>query len=332
MKKGLLVAASFSVIGATTAVAQGSQLATPYGGCTSQQVAAQDACQQAYDIFQFMGPQLATAIAGGNATIGQGSTLGGLGHFSVGVRVNAVQGAYPEVDIYTQSITGAKRNTLQSKDQFIPFPTADAAIGVFGGIPLGVTNVAAVDALVSATYVPTFSDNSFTVSPSSSLQIGYGARLGIIQESIILPGVSLTWLKRDLPKTTLVGVAGNNSLAINNLEVNTTSWRVVASKNLVVLGFAVGAGKDSYDNKSDVVATVTNVPIVGNASASLPGLTEKMDRTNFFADVSLNLPLFKIVGEAGRVSGGSVSTYNNFSGGAADRDLNYFSVGLRFGF
>lgn len=332
MRKAFLVVASLSVFGAASAAAQGSQLASPYAGCTSQQLAAQDACQQAYDIFQFMGPQLATAIAGGNATIGQGSTLGGLGHFSIGVRVNAVQGAFPEVDIYSQSTTGAKRNTLQTKDQFIPFPTADAAVGIFAGIPLGVTNVAAVDALVSATYVPTYSADNFTVSPTSSLQFGYGARIGIIQESIVLPGVSLTYLKRDLPKTNLVGTSGNNSMAINNLEVNTSSWRVVASKNLVVLGFAVGAGKDDYDNSSDIVATVTNVPIVGNATANLPAITEKMSRTNFFADVSLNLPLFKIVGEAGRVTGGSVSTYNSFSGGAADRDLNYFSLGLRVGF
>ena len=49
----------------------------------------QDACQQAVDVYQFMAPQLGLALTGGNATLGQGGALGGLGHFSIGVRANA---------------------------------------------------------------------------------------------------------------------------------------------------------------------------------------------------------------------------------------------------
>ena len=59
---------------------------------------AQDACLQAYDSIQFMAPQLGLALAGGNATLGQGGTLGGLGHFSVGVRGNVFNGELPQVD------------------------------------------------------------------------------------------------------------------------------------------------------------------------------------------------------------------------------------------
>src|SRR5262249_29412949 len=59
---------------------------------------AQDACQKALDLFQFMAPQLGGAITGGNATLGQGGSLGGPGHFTVGVRVNAVRGSLPRVD------------------------------------------------------------------------------------------------------------------------------------------------------------------------------------------------------------------------------------------
>ena len=335
MRKAFLVAAGLSVFGVTGVMAQGAPLANPAcpgGAATSSAQVAQDACQQAYDLYQFLAPQLGAAIAGGNATLGQGSTLGGLGHFSIGVRVNAVQGAYPQVDQYTQSTAGARRSQLQTKDSFIPFPTADAAVGIFGGIPLGVTNILAVDALASATYVPDYTGNSLSVKPDQSLQLGYGARVGILQESIVVPGVSITYLKRDLPTTTLAGTSGNNQLSIKNLNVKTTSWRVVASKSLVVLGFAVGAGQDKFDNQADISATVSNVPIVGTGTASVPGTKQSLTRTNFFGDVSLNLPLFKIVAEAGQSSGGSISTYNTFTGGAADRSLTYFSAGLRFGF
>src|SRR5688572_1308311 len=68
--------------------------------------ATQDACQKAIDLFQYMAPQLSIAITGGNATLGQGSTLGGLGHFSVGVRINAVMGSLPQM--VTPSVNGAQ--------------------------------------------------------------------------------------------------------------------------------------------------------------------------------------------------------------------------------
>src|ERR1051325_1622099 len=75
-------------------------------GIPDQQRVAEDACVQAYDLFHFLAPQLGITLAGGNATIGQGSTLGGLGHFSVGVRGNVVAGSVPDVGSYQQSSTG----------------------------------------------------------------------------------------------------------------------------------------------------------------------------------------------------------------------------------
>ena len=52
----------------------------------------------------------------------------------------------------------------------------DAAIGVFKGIPLGLTNVGGVDVLVDASYVPTVSGSSIDVKPNQNLQLGFGVR------------------------------------------------------------------------------------------------------------------------------------------------------------
>jgi hypothetical protein len=49
-----------------------------------------------------------------------------------------------------------------------------------------------------------------------------------------------------------------------------------------------------------------------------------------FVDLSMNLYLFKLVGEVGRVSGADVATYNQFSQ-RAGRAQTYAAVGLRFG-
>jgi hypothetical protein len=338
MKNQLLVAAGLSVFALTGAGAQGLQSpACPPGAVGTQTSAAQDACQQAYDVYQFMAPQLGLALAGGNATLGQGSTLGGLGHFSIGARVNGFQGTLPRVDQFTQSYTGARSQSLPTSDQWLGLPTADLAVGIFAGLPLALTNVGGIDALVSGSYVPTYSNNSVSVKPSSSFQLGYGVRVGLLSESIVVPGVSFTYLKRDLPTTSIVGTFGTGatnagSIKVDNLKVNTSAWRVVGSKSFLLFSFVAGVGKDTYDQSADITGTV-NTPLPGlpTATSTIPNTKQKLERTNYFFDAALNLPLFKIVGEVGQVSGGTVDTYNSFSGGRADKSQQYFSAGIRIG-
>jgi hypothetical protein len=276
-----------------------------------------------------MAPQLGLALAGGNATIGQGSVLGGLGHFSVGVRANVFQGVVPDVGNsgFTQSTTGAKQQTLPTKTTPVGLPTADAAVGIFKGFPLALTNILGVDALVSASYVPTLTSGNVSITPQSNWQFGYGARVGLLSESIVVPGVSVTWIERDLPQTDLVGTSGSNILKVDNFKVKTSAWRVVASKSFIVFGLAAGVGQDKYENSADISATVSQSGLSG--TQTVPGALPTMTRTNVFGDVSLNLPLFKIVGEIGQASGGSAPTYNSFKDGSADRSLVYGSVGLR---
>src|SRR6476659_4826677 len=112
MKSRLFVLFAAVAFTATTASAQGVDTGRcPPGtvngfGVPDQTRASQDACQKAIDLFQYMAPQLGVAITGGNATLGRGGTLGGLGHFSAGLRVNLVQGSLPQVQNTTPSVTG----------------------------------------------------------------------------------------------------------------------------------------------------------------------------------------------------------------------------------
>src|ERR1044072_7554075 len=113
-------------------------------GVPDQTRASQDACQKAIDLFQYLAPQLGTMIAGGNPTLGQGGTLGGLGHFSAGLRVNVLQGPLPQIDNLAVSRGEAQQPQFETKDQFLPMPTADLAIGIFKGVPLPLTNVGGI--------------------------------------------------------------------------------------------------------------------------------------------------------------------------------------------
>ncbi|HEY3134266.1 MAG TPA: hypothetical protein VGJ47_06510 [Gemmatimonadaceae bacterium] len=304
-------------------------------GVPDQTRASQDACQKAIDLFKYLAPQLGTSIAGGNPTLGQGGNLGGLGHFSVGLRVNVLQGSLPQIQNVTPAVTGATSTRFETKDQYIPMPTADLAIGVFKGIPLALTNVGGVDVLVSASYVPEFDNSGVSVKvPSGSLKLGYGARVGILQESLLVPGIAVSYLVRDLPTLDITGSSGGDSLYVKNLGLKTKAWRVTASKSLILFGLAVGVGQDKYDASTDISAHVAarTVPPTSAVTSNPVSISQSLTRTNIFGDLSVNLLLFKINAEIGQVSGGTINTYNTFSGKQAADSRLYGSVGARFGF
>lgn len=339
MKARLFVSFAAIALAATSASAQGidTQRCPPGTvngfGVPDQARASQDACQKAIDLFQYVAPQLGTAITGGNATLGQGGSLGGLGHFSVGLRINAVQGSLPQIQDVTVATNGATSTRFDTKTQFIPMPTADLAIGIFKGLPLAITNVGGVDLLISAAYLPEFDNSGVSVKvPDGSLKLGYGARVGILQESLLVPGVSVSYLKRDLPTVNIAATSGNDSLIVDNLSLKTTAWRIVASKSLLLFGLAAGFGQDKYESSTDIRAYVAPGALNPEANAGPVSLAQNLTRTNVFANLSMNLLLLKLTGEIGQVSGGTINTFNTFSGKQAADSRIYGSVGARFGF
>jgi hypothetical protein len=339
MKGRLFFSFAALVLAATSVSAQDLQrcpAGTANGlGVPDQTRASQDACQKAIDLFQYLAPQLATSVAGGNATLGQAGSLGGLGHFSAGFRINALQGSLPQVQNVTPSVTGVQKSNYDTKTQLFPMPTAELAIGIFKGLPLAITNVGGVDLLVSAAYLPEFNSSGVSVKvPNGSLKLGYGARVGILQESLLVPGVSVSYVRRDLPTVDIAANSGNDSLNVNNFTLKTTAWRLVASKGLLLFGFAAGVGQDKYESSTDVSAHLAarTVPPVPAFNSTPVSLSQSITRTNVFADLSMNLLLFKLTGEIGQVSGGTINTYNTFSGKQAADSRVYGSVGARFGF
>jgi hypothetical protein len=318
-----LVFAMATMIAAAPAGAQSPQCP----GGTPVNIATQDVCQQAVDLFQYMAPQVATAITGGNAVLGQGGTIGGIGHFSAGARINVVIGSIPQVQdpSVRPRITGAApARTFPTSDSPIPMVALDGAIGLFKGVPLPLTNVGGIDLLLSATYVPEINRDEVTIKPDNPVHLGYGVRVGALQESLVAPGVAFTFITRDLPTLTMTGTALGATLNVADASVKTSEWRVVANKNLIFFGLALGVGQDFY--KSTATANGT---FAGQTSNTV-SLEQSMTRTSGFLDLSVNLPLLKLIGEIGQVSGGKApEIYNGFEGkGVVDSRL-YGSLGLR---
>jgi hypothetical protein len=315
---------------ASSAGAQQVSPQCPAGAPLSTQRVTQDACQKTIDIFKFTTPQLGIAIAGGNATLGQVGAMG-FGHFSLGARANAFRARLPQDDEITASITGAQASDYEIDDQLFGLPMVDAAIGIFSGLPLGVTNVLAIDALVSAAYLPEVdTDNLEITVPDGSFKVGFGGRVGIVQESFVSPGVSFTYLRRPLPRVTILARSGSDSLQVQDFDIKTDSWRLVAGKSFLSFSLAAGVGRDTYDASADVRVRVNRLNISANAGPFT--VDEKVTRTTYFADVALNLPVLKLIAEIGRTSGGTIETYNTFSGKRADDPILFGSIGLRLGF
>jgi hypothetical protein len=329
MKPRIVLALGMLVGAATLTGAQTTPC--PGGSPGSPAQVTQDACQKAVDLFQYMAPQLGGAITGGNATLGRGGTLGGLGHFSVGVRVNVIQGSVPKIDdpAVQPVITGARASNFNTSDTPLPMPTADAAVGIFAGFPLGITNVGGVDLLVSASYVPKVSENNVSVDPDNPVKFGYGVRVGLIQESIFTPGVSFTFIRRDLPRLAMTGAVSGATLHVNDFDEGTYAWRFVASKSLILFGFALGIGQDKY--QSDATAFATGAVGALTVTSQKIDVSQEMARTNVFGDLSFNMPIVKFVVEAGEVTGGAQPfTINTFSGRGIVAARWYGSLGLRF--
>src|SRR5215218_4116768 len=139
MRSGLRAAICAAlVLDAARAGAQGIDAQCPPGtnnsaGEPDNTKVSQDACQKAIDLFRYMSPQLGAVLAGGNPTQGFAGTLGGLGHFSLGVRGNALNGSLPEVDRVVPNTRGARADIYTIDTKPVGFITADLGIGLFRG-------------------------------------------------------------------------------------------------------------------------------------------------------------------------------------------------------
>jgi hypothetical protein len=316
---------------------------------TALERSLQDACQKSVDIFALVAPQLGPGVAGGNALLGSGAALGRPGRFSVGARANFVRARLPQLAGTPVSTAGARAADFRTTRTTVYIPTADAALGLFGGVAVGPLHVGAVDALGSVSYVPDYDNPDVSVrARGARLGFGYGARVGVLQETVVLPGIGLTYLRRDIPRTDVRGLvaissgaggaARDDTLGASGLRTTTHAWRVVASKTVASLTLSAGGGQDRYDSRARLSAVINEtLPVVGpvRLRGEAFDLRQRLTRKNVFEVLSLTLPVVVLTGEVGRASGGRVArTFNGFDGqrDRARDAVRYYAAGVRLRF
>ncbi|WP_331047595.1 hypothetical protein [Gemmatimonas sp.] len=318
-------------MGVTTAQAQ-----TTVGRCEMPTFggSAADACQKGRDLFAYVVPQVGVALSGGNPILGEGGTMGGWGKRAISARLTAVEGYLPRNSVPITAVVGGTppSSDFGAKRTYVPIPSVDAAVGLFSGVPAGLTNVGGVDALLGVTYLPQASEGSFRLKPSgSSFAFSYGVRVGALQESSVVPGVSISYMRRKLPTENLSYTPGNDTLNVNNMAVTSNTWRLVASKRVAVVGLAAGIGRDEIEGSSGMSGVVNEsvgaIPL--RSAVTLSDVRTKAKRNTAFLNASFGISLVRVVGEYGWSSAGTIeNTVNQFGGRRANEAYRYASLGL----
>jgi hypothetical protein len=298
---------------------------------TSCPVAVADACQKSADLFTYLAPQFGAALSGGNLLLGSGEAHGRFGLFSLGLRVSALNGSLPDVAALGISETGARADDVPVTEQFVPMPAVDATLGLFPGIVILGHRVAAIDAAVSALYLPSIEGEEGTeLRVQDNLKLGYGLRVGLLQGWSLVPDLTFTVLQRGVPTLSVLGETEDGyRVGVRELAVDVTSWRLMASTRFAVLGLNVGAGSDALTTSGGLIAQAPN----GGVSAEAVSLDRDVTRSVLFAGLTLDLGPVALAGEVGRTSGSGTAlrTVNRFDP-AADAARTFASVGVRIGF
>ena len=332
MMPGLLIAV-LAAMTSSPAYAQAVDSQCPPGSLNSagkpdNTMVSQDACQKAIDLFQYMAPQLGLVLAGGSPNQGVSGTLGGLGHFSFGIRGNLLSASLPQVDRVVPNTRGARVDIYPIDTKTLGFATADASIGLTKG--MATSGLGAIDLLVSLSYVPEYKSSSVDVTVPSPFDVGFGAKVGLLRETAIRPGISISYLSRGLPFVNITGKSGEDRLTLDSVRVSARSWRLEAGKKLSILGLGAGVGRDTYDSHAKVSVIVAPREATEGGTGGPIDLVQKISRTNIFGTAWFGGQNVSIVGEIGRAFGGSITTYNQFDGALPASPRTYTSIGLSF--
>jgi hypothetical protein len=311
MKKIVFAAAALFAV---PAAAQGNieSVCTSGGGVP---VAAQDECTvvaQAVDAAQ---PQLGILMAGGNPTLGTASTggvrLGVIPRVSLTARLNVVGARLP--DIRQDAENQAEQFTLPA-----PAVGANLSVGLTQGFSLApmIGGFGAIDLLGSVSVLPLellgdeFGENAFSW--------GAGARVGLIRESFVMPGVSVSLTYRSLGEVSLgdvcdgteAPIADNRSACTGDGDFGETrfgldNWsaRAAVSKRFLGLGLTAGVGYDRFETDADFAVRAPGPPAGAEQIYRFNDVLVDNDRWSAFLDASFTILVGSLVAELGWMQG-----------------------------
>lgn len=309
------------LVAAALALAAVSPLTAQNGECAPFAGSSRRVCDAALDATRAFHPVAGLLVSGGNPVLGTANTLGGLGHFSITARANAADVVLPDTEY-----DGSPGEVASDKELYAPVPLLEGAAGIFQGLPSGLLSI---DLLASAQLLPTDQVDNLSVDPDArhigdvALGLGYGVRVGVLRDEGPLPAVSVSAMRRHIPRLAYGDVEAGDEFRYS-VDLEATNLRLVASKQLAALQLAAGIGWDRYTGDARVQLRGATEPSVGVAL--------KESRTLAFLNVGLDLAAASLVGEAGYQSGRDEELSTDFEDYDTTDGKFFAGLGLRLSF
>jgi hypothetical protein len=293
--------------------------------CAGYSGNARRVCDAAVDGTRAFHPVFGMLVSGGNPTLGS-AMLGGLGqHASMTVRANAVNLVLPDLS-YDGSTT-----TVPAGDKlFLPAPLLEASLGLYRGMSGGLL---AIDFLGSAQLLPTDQIENLTVDEDArkigtlALGLGYGARIGILRGLGPMPDLSLSVMRRDIPRITYGDVSSGDDYSYG-VDLHATNIRVIASKQVAVLDLAAGFGWDKYTG--DAIIQFRD-PITFVLQPNVP-VELSNSRLVGFVNAGVSMSKIRLTGELGYQGGKDQGLSTEFEDFDTTKGKFFAGLGLRVSF
>lgn len=294
---------------------------------------AQDFCFTVAQALESAQPQVGILVAGGNPTIGTASAgglrLGMIPRVNAALNLNVVLIELP--DILAESGGSAGQTLHSTIETPAPALSGTISVGVFPGLNFAPTvgGVVSVDLLASASWLPL---SAFEVEgfggETSNLAYGGGVKIGLLRESFMTPGVSLSVMYRGLGEVRYGDVCPGASAGTSVLEdesfqleseicagggdsgeltADLTDWsgRAMIGKRLAGLGLTAGVGYDRFSSDVGFGFRAPENTVAGAANRywRASDLSLDNDRWSAFVDGSLTVLVATIAAEAGWLQG-----------------------------
>jgi hypothetical protein len=278
-------------------------------------------CNAAVDGVRAFHPIVGLLTSGGNPVLGRGGSLGGLGRFALTARVNGTKVVLPDLDYDGSTGVVAKDDEI-----FFPSPLVEGAVGLVGG-----RGLVGVDLLASAQLLPTNAVDGLEVDPdatnigSVALGFGFGARVSLFEGAGPLPGISVSLMRRTVPRVEYGDLATGDDYAFA-ADVQAWNLRAVAGRRFSMVAVAVGLGHDWYDGEASALFREPLTGIVVPLDLEL-----NTSRTMAFANLGLDFGAMRIVGEAGYQFGKDQDIGTVFQDFDPASGRFFAAAGLQFG-
>lgn len=287
-------------------------------------------CGQVVNAMTNVQPTIGISYTGGNHVLGTATTIGRrLGLFprvSVTARANLALADVPNLLDGFAAELNESGELPPMETSLVPLGSlqADAQVGLFNGMSVGpVGGLGSVDLLGSVSYIPAADAVGLE---EAIINWGLGARVGIMRQGLLMPGVSLSGMYRSMGEVSFGSVAAGDPAEFAT-DLSTLSFRAAVSKGILAFDFAAGAGYDVYTSTPRFNFELVCPPeqCGGFEMRVRPSeeITGELQTAawNLFANAGLSMLVLNIVGEVGYQKATDVITAQDLQAPPAGQEL-----------